>query len=296
MKFFLGLLFILFSSRTVYSSEFILPICTELKNSNSFLIQKGVSCETLKNFEDKFQIILKTINHPIPFPKVFVSLNAQEAWSTYGNLLHISQTQMAWGQVKTNSQRDMVWMHEIGHLVFQQMLESDFKKLSCFKKYMQQDANEKWKARNPFLNTDKALAQLWSTECSSARDLQVAYSEIFADFIVSLTLGDPRAPVKYMKSSAAPQTETAKVELYDFSKNHLVENCINEDPHFYFAPVRGAVGKKFLSGKSEKDEAVKEFYRVIKEDILSYGDNNKLLGDCKIASKQFIARIVQKTK
>lgn len=287
-------LFVLLLSKTVYSSEFSIPACSELKNPNSFLIQKGVSCETLENFEDKFQTILKTTNQLLPFPKVFVSLKAQEAWSTFGNLLHISQTQMAWGQIKTNTHRDMVWMHEVGHLVFQQMLEADFKQISCFKKYMQQDANEKWKARNPFLNTDKVLAQPWSSECSSARDLQKAYTEIFADFIVSIVLDDPSAPVKYMKSSAAPQAEITKVELYDFGKNHLLETCINEDPHFYFAPVRGIVGKKFLSGKFEKEEAIREFYRVVKEDILSYGDNNKQLGDCKIASKQFIARVIQK--
>ena len=197
---------------------------------------------------------------------------------------------MAWNQPKTDSQRDMVWMHELGHLVFQEMLRKDFKELDCFTKYMEKDADMKWTNKNPFYDSSKVIESSWSPLCKYARDLQIAYSELFADYVVAIVLSDSTAPLKYMLSKSAPQNEQTKILLYDFGSQHNLDSC-NDDPHFYFAPVRSVIGSKYFPIRQSKTQMIMMLYNVLKNDLLFYATNSQSLSDCKSANLRLIPKI-----
>ncbi|MDD4974123.1 MAG: hypothetical protein PHY93_07210 [Bacteriovorax sp.] len=289
-KFLLLFLFILVVPVKARSSDYSIPICKNLVRPQSFLVDSGVTCESIERFEKIFQTVQRSLGLPSSFPRVFFKSTGYESWSTFGNLILVNQRQMSWDQAKTNDQRDMVWIHEIGHLVFQEMLKKDFKELDCFTKYMEQDAEEKWRNKNPLFDTSKILNSFWSSKCKNARDLQTSYSELFADFIVSTVLNDINAPLKYMQNLNTPQSEQIKILLYDFGSQHPIDTCLNEDPHFYFAPSRSVIGSRYFPVKRAKNNVI-ELYNVLKDDLLLYNSKGQSLSDCKVANLRLIPKI-----
>lgn len=294
----LKIIAIVLLSYSVSLAEFSSPHCPSILNSN-FLVASDVSCTTLKDFNSIYTTLKEIADFPSEYPRVFINKNSYNGWTTFGNLMYLDEDQMLFGEKRENSKRRLIWLHEMGHLVFQELLQKDFPELKCFIDYMKKDADLKWLAKDPLLNTDKNLETFFTMQCGQAREIQKPYTELFADFMMALAASDTSAPFEAYHTAAVPLKDLARFKLGSFAKKSSVSTCTNSDEHTFFTSVRYKIGQKILKSaktNSEKKMAISQFYKILSDDLLAYWKKNKLLPDCKIANQNQEDRLSQKTK
>ena len=278
-------------SYSISRADFNLPNCPAISNASNFLTATGVSCATLKDFNDIYSFINAIAGLPPEFPKVFINKNSYTGWTTFGNLMYLDEDQMLFGQKRENFKRRLIWLHEIGHLVFQELLKKDFPELKCFTDYMKKDADLKWAAKNPLLNTDKKIDLSFTLQCARARDIQKPYTELFADFIMAIAASDSAAPFEAYHRPSIPALDILRFKLGSFSEKSDTNSCVNSDEHTFFTSVRFKIGQKFLKTEKtniDKKKIILKFYKILSKDLLAYWKKDQKLPDCKIANQVLI--------
>ena len=273
------------------ATQFSQPACSGIENSDKFLVSEGVSCDTIQDFNNLYYSLTKISTLPEKTPRIFINKNSYSGWTTFGNLMYLDEDQLLFGKKRTLQMRQMIWLHELGHLVFQELLKKDFTEINQVVEYMKKDADLKWKNKNPDLNTDKELSKFWCANCGAARDIQKPYAELFADFISALATSDPATPFEAYHTNEMNKTDLQRFKLASFGEQSNLDSCSDTDEHFYFSSVRYRIGQKFIiQAKTfpQKKKAVLDFYEILQKDLIRYWQKDKKLPSCKLANQNLL--------
>lgn len=258
------------------------------------ILEEGLQCSDAESVWKLFEDVKKVTGVNSIHARVFLQKNGYDAWSTFGGLMYINKTQMLFGKPRTEQHSKLVWVHEIGHLVFNEMLRSSFPEISCFSEYQKKDAELKWEAKDPTLDTDKTLAHFWNETCLLGREIQKPYSELFADIFLSVYRQSLSAPAEAMKMPHLQKREMEKANGYDFAKLTPMEDC-EQNEHFYFSPTRYKIGKQLLRfplNREENKQLLSKVFELLKNDLLkNWKQQRKVPSDCKAANIQLTSAI-----
>jgi hypothetical protein len=187
---------------------------------------------------------------------------------------------MAWEQVRPQMQNDKIWAHEIGHTFFATWLATDFEPIRGFRDYLVENTKLISQAANPKLDTTQQMNSKWQKVFGKARDIQVPYTELFADLTGVLFADDPMAMTTAMASPNMPANSKAETAYYGFSGEYDVAKWNASEVHYYFAPVRAFIGKRFLHfpmTSSQKASVLRTVYHACLHDIKKYWNSNQSL-------------------
>lgn len=255
--------------------------------------EKGVTCASVRDFLSLMARLEPFLGKSEP-ASVFFRKRSFEASADAAGVLVLAQEQVGWEQNRSVRQRASIWSHEIGHLAFSRRLAGDFAPFAKFRDYLLDAKKLIVAAKDPAFDGSAQLQKPWSKEFGEARDLHRPYSELFGDLVAVLEAESPDAMRTAMTLPGMPEKKRADTRYYDFSGVYEGESWTNTDSHFFFAPVRAAIGKKFLKfpmNTAAKAALLDRVYSVALAEIRRQWANGKTLDPPAKANREFISRL-----
>lgn len=258
---------------------------------SQIFLEENVSCETAEKVQQELTEIQAFMGDERPPLILFIPYQSYESFGTFGGILVLNHRQMAWGKARPQSQKEIIWAHELGHAFFSHWLAHDFKALEGFRGYMSASARIQAEKKDPFLNTDAAMASLWRPEMGMARDIQVPYNELFADLVAVLRADDKMAMTKAMLAPGMPEKARAETGFYGFAGRYNLAHWAQTDVHYFFAPARAYIGEHFLRfpmSPARKKALIKAVYQACLHEIEKHWSLAKALPSPEEANRSLI--------
>lgn len=177
---------------------------------------------------------------------LFLDRPSYMAQASISGLMLLSQRQKGWGEVRSLEKSKLIWEHEFGHIVFNEILIDKFPAILDFNRYMKAHDNFSIQNLDPTSDNYQHVKALWSEDAELARDIQKPYTELFADLVAVLFANDASAMRRAMTLEGMPKREKLKARLYDFNSDISLEDYTGDDEHLVFGPVRSHIGRQFL--------------------------------------------------
>jgi hypothetical protein len=257
--------------------------------SRAFL-QKGVDCKALA----QVQKVASAIHAFAPFQSpitLFLNREDYDSYTNIGRLTVLNHHQMSWGQVKPEEKTELIWAHELGHTLFNDLLIESFTPILPFRDYMAESAKLITAAKNPELNTAGTLKDKWKTELADVRDLQVPYNELFADLVAVLFAEDALAMQNAMLAPGMPKKKKTEMRYFAFKGDYDLSTWAESEEHYFFAPARAYIGKRFLlwplTAKA-KQEVLRKVFEACLSEIKKHWEERKALPKPSEANKRLI--------
>ncbi len=253
-------------------------------------LESGVSCDTAEAIQRVLNQIKDFAGKEPPLT-LFVQSKSYNSFGTYGRLIVLNQQQQAWGGIRPQSQNEKIWAHEIGHSFFSTWLANDFEAIQGFRDYMKASGEIQTRKQDPNFDTTKELAPKWKSDFARARDIQVPYSELFADLIAVLYANDVMAMAQAMLAPAMPDAESAKTSYYAFTGKYALSAWDQSEVHYFFAPTRAYIGEhllKFPMDTKQKTLVVQKVYQACLGEIQKYWKSSKALPSSAAANESLI--------
>ncbi len=189
-------------------------------------------------------------------------------------------------ELLSDEQTDILWIHELGHAIFNAQFELDWKwyaeKMRLFKAWGEVIRE----SYNPNAN-DEEISNLVMERINAVKNYEnlnvyeeviAPYHELFADLVAVIYTQNPKA---LSEALLPPSVETARglselewqaINERDFTIKHDIKVWSETDPHALLAPSRyfiwSEINKAIEKGRTKK-EILRSSYKHISEEILS---------------------------
>lgn len=274
------------------SAGFSAASCKGLPNEifSQVLLESGTTCATYEEIEKVARKIQAFAEFESP-AILFVNTRAYESYANFGRLIVLNHQQLAWKRVRPQAQTEKVWAHELGHLIFNDLLAKSFAPIHPFRDYMAESVKLIVGAKNPELDTYATLKDQWGPDLDKVRDLQVPYNEFFADLVATLFAEDSLAMTKAMLSPGMPESKKKETRYYGFAGSYNLKNWNETEVHYFFAPARAFVGKHFLRWpmtSAQKKNVLQKVFQACLQEISKNWAQQKSLPRPSEANKALI--------
>lgn len=229
-------------------------------NTANFLAGEGVGCDSVKAFTNLYNHVKEIAPLSNQLSQVIIEKRENGIEMAENNKLFLLEKN------RSEKYRNWTWIHEIGHLVFNNLIKKDFPEINCA---YDEDINEQQ-----------------SKSCLEVRSFLRSYNELFADFILVVTTSDIAA------TSAGNWTPPHNLKF----DNANAKTCETNEffGHYDYSISRFAIGKKFVEGTTtldQKRKAILDFYHFLLADLQSNWQSSKIRPDCYIANERLLKRL-----
>ncbi len=242
--------------RFLFLLAFLMPvngICSfeplECPNSNLIRIyvdtEIATPCKELSEINTVFTSIRKFSGFTSPVT-LFLDRPSYMAQASISGLMLLSQRQKGWREVRNLEKSKLIWAHEFGHIVFNEIIINQFPAISDFHRYMVAHDEISIQSLNPTSDNFQQVKFLWTQEAGLARDILKPYTELFADLVAVLYANDGSAMKRAMTLNGMSEIEKYNARLYDFYAKIALDDYTGNDVHLVFGPARSYIGSHLL--------------------------------------------------
>ena len=265
---------------------FDFPRCPNIDNS-IFLIEPNVQCETLNLVLSIHQEIQKISPLPFPLSRILVYKYVSTHSVTMDNLVTLVEAKDI---NQTSEQRNIIWIHEMGHVIFHTLLKKDFDEFRKLAKKGMENSNKVWNSFNNYKRPSTPAA-------NPDQNLEIffdPYNELFADFVTAVYTNNLDSTYSTFDKNNSSNKFLEKAKRLSFLNQNQDGICDETDQHFYFSFSRPVIGKKFLiniASTEEKKKAILNFYQFISKEWI---ENWKKYGskiECEKANRELIEKL-----
>lgn len=243
----------------------ILPICGEAafvslnctgtsKNFNEIFVDTGIKspCQEILNINSLFENIQDFSNTSTTIT-LFLDSPSYIAQTSISGMMLLAQRQKGWSEVRSLEKSKVIWAHEYGHIVFNEIMLTKFPAITSFYHYMFEHDQISIKKLLPMSDNYLQVQNLWSKDSELVRDIQKPYAELFADLVAVLYANNSSAMKNAMTVAGMTEGELLKTKLYDFNQDINFDDYTGSDPHLVLGPARSYIGKTILSFPMTKE-------------------------------------------
>ncbi len=182
-------------------------------------------------------------------------------------------------------QSDILWMHELGHAIFNAKLEEDWSwyrgRLNIMKEWGRLVRESFGPDVDERQNTERVNEQINLLvnypNNFELEDILAPYHELFADALVVIYTRDPEIIKKGLAHPTRPDQNMDQER--DFSLNHSYEQWHESEAHALLSPVRSHIWKlisKINPEQRTNQEIVRTLYIALRDEILERSENREL--------------------
>jgi len=292
------LLFLAIFSMKSYARFADIECEKQLKFRKTYVDDKvEAPCRELNHINEVFLSIDKFANSNKRLT-IFLDKESYNASVSISGLILLSNRQKGWNEVRNLQKSKVIWAHEYGHVVFNDLMVKEFTPIKAFQRYMVEHDKFSIKKRKPLSDNFQRAKDYWSSEAELGRDIQKPYSELFADLIATLYAQNKSTmrDAMVVKGMDARSLELAK--YYSFDENIGIGEYKGNDIHFVFGPVKSFIGKKLLKfpmSDQRKLEVVNVVSKAIFKELNRLWDNKLRPKNFDILNRKLIEALSKNT-
>lgn len=289
--FFLSLIFI----PSLLKAEFVKPPCSRPLYIKVLFVSSQLKnpCGHFDEVERVFKKILSfsgTISPSI----LFLDAPAYPAQVSMSGVILLASRQKGWSEERDLKKSEVIWAHEIGHLIFNDWLKNSFPEIKPFATFMKEHDKFVISNSNPHEDYFSQAKNSWSQEAALVRDIQKPYSELFADVVAVFYKNDREALYKAYELKGMSAKARKERSQYSFKQITTLSNEDDKNIHFFFSPSRIDLAKKFMKfplSASQKRSALKTIHEILVAEMKDLYREKKRPSDKVNLNKSLMKRI-----